>query len=220
MESLSHQAVKENYPIKNDSHSSRDNSYDNKPRKSEDWSNDSSYLPVNLHNGYVATDSPSSSKQSIFNTNSSSGTPDLSSQVSLDYSLDTASLLGDGSLVGGQFAGDASVFTTNTTASDNKSLLSCVTRSTIHDMSGRNRNSSYPMDLLSPMSDRSENDDDISLSLMASTSSGMELIPTDEELFAIGWAKAMDPNSGSYYYFTLDRSKTVWDNPLTSRLDP
>ena len=39
-------------------------------------------------------------------------------------------------------------------------------------------------------------------------------VPSDEELFAIGWAKAFDPKSGSYYYFTLDRSKIVWDNPL------
>ena len=40
------------------------------------------------------------------------------------------------------------------------------------------------------------------------------VVPSDEELFAIGWAKAFDPKSGSYYYFTLDRSKIVWDNPL------
>jgi hypothetical protein len=39
-------------------------------------------------------------------------------------------------------------------------------------------------------------------------------VPSDEELFAVGWAKALDPKSGSYYYFTLDRSKIVWDNPL------
>ena len=44
--------------------------------------------------------------------------------------------------------------------------------------------------------------------------SSIESIPTDMELLAIGWAKAFDPNSGSYYYFTLDRSKIVWDNPL------
>ena len=43
-----------------------------------------------------------------------------------------------------------------------------------------------------------------------------EIVPSDEELFNVGWAKALDPNSGSYYYFTLDRSKIVWDNPLAS----
>ena len=39
--------------------------------------------------------------------------------------------------------------------------------------------------------------------------------PSDEELFKVGWAKALDAKSGSYYYFTLDRSKIVWDNPLS-----
>jgi len=41
-----------------------------------------------------------------------------------------------------------------------------------------------------------------------------EVAPSDDVLFAAGWAKTLDPNSGSYYYFTLDRTKTVWDNPL------
>jgi hypothetical protein len=211
--------VKENCPIKNDPQSFRENSTESKSKKSIEWSSDSSYLPLNL-NGNNGTDSPSSNRHSIFNTHANSGANDINSQVSLDYSMDTASLLGgdaslvgDGSLIGGQFAGDGSVFTVGTSASDNKSLLSCVTRSTVHDMSGRNKT---PID---PQPDQDDNDD-ISLSLMASTSSGMELIPTDEDLFAIGWAKAMDPSSGSYYYFTLDRSKTVWDNPLTTRPDP
>ncbi|CAJ1945153.1 unnamed protein product [Cylindrotheca closterium] len=43
-----------------------------------------------------------------------------------------------------------------------------------------------------------------------------EIVPSDEELFNVGWAKALDPNSGSYYFFTLDRSKIVWENPLAS----
>ena len=42
------------------------------------------------------------------------------------------------------------------------------------------------------------------------------IVPTDEELFAIGWSKAFDGNSGLYYYFTLDRSKIVWENPLAT----
>ena len=42
-------------------------------------------------------------------------------------------------------------------------------------------------------------------------------VPTDEELFAFGWAKALDPKSGAYYFFTLDRTQTVWTNPLTNR---
>lgn len=47
-----------------------------------------------------------------------------------------------------------------------------------------------------------------------SATSQTTVVPSDEELFAVGWAKALDPKSGSYYYFTLDRSKIVWENPL------
>lgn len=52
--------------------------------------------------------------------------------------------------------------------------------------------------------------------LQADSEDSSEFVPSDEELFNIGWAKAFDPTSGSHYYFTLDRSKTVWDNPLGS----
>ena len=52
-----------------------------------------------------------------------------------------------------------------------------------------------------------EDDDDEGESLLS-------VVPTDAELFAVGWAKALDASSGNYYYFTLDRTKTVWDNPL------
>jgi hypothetical protein len=174
---------------------------------------DSSYLPLNL-----SGKSGSNSKNAhVFANNSPrrGDHPEITSKPSLDYSVDTASLLGDGSLLGGQFAGDGSVMTMGTSASDNRSLLSCVTRSTVHDMSGHAGQDTKPRSLLGSPSAESD-DDDISLSLLASSSSGMEPIPADEELFAIGWAKAMDPSSGSYYYFTLDRTKTVWDNPLLS----
>jgi hypothetical protein len=59
-------------------------------------------------------------------------------------------------------------------------------------------------------------EDESMLSLQASSSSAQSVVPTDEELFFVGWAKALDPNSGNYYYFTLDRTKTVWENPLSS----
>ncbi len=231
MESLSQQAVKENFPMKNEPQSVKESTYhspsSSTKKQVNDRSNDSSYLPINL-NGNVNGSPASSSRQSVFNnsskhSSSNGGAPD---EVSLDYSMDTASLLGDGSLIGGQFAGDSSVFTATTSASDNKSLLSYVTRSTVHDMSGKNNNNNHynhnnRSKARDPRIDEDENnEDDISLSLVASTSSGMEMIPTDEELFVIGWAKAMDPNSGSYYYYTLDRSKTVWDNPLSMRPDP
>ena len=54
------------------------------------------------------------------------------------------------------------------------------------------------------------------LSIQESTSSYMSVVPTDEELFAVGWAKAMDSKSGNYYYFTLDRKTIVWENPLST----
>jgi hypothetical protein len=62
-----------------------------------------------------------------------------------------------------------------------------------------------------------QEEDDESLSIQESVSSGMSVVPTDEELFAVGWAKALDPSSGNYYYFTLDRSMTIWENPLNSK---
>ena len=88
---------------------------------------------------------------------------------------------------------------------ENQSLLSYVTRSTMVqskiDVSSNNN------------TDDDDDADDISLSLLESSDS---IVPTDEELFAIGWSKAFDGNSGLYYYFTLDRSKIVWENPLAT----
>jgi hypothetical protein len=61
------------------------------------------------------------------------------------------------------------------------------------------------------------------LSLCRSDSDGGSsydsVIPSDEDLFEIGWAKALDPKSGAYYYFTLDRTHTVWENPLNPLSD-
>ena len=48
----------------------------------------------------------------------------------------------------------------------------------------------------------------------SSSSTSNEQVPSDEELFAAGWAKTLDSSSGCYYYFTLDRKKTCWENPL------
>jgi hypothetical protein len=45
-------------------------------------------------------------------------------------------------------------------------------------------------------------------------SDAMDGVPSDAELYEVGWAKALDASSGSYYYFTLDRTKTMWENPL------
>jgi hypothetical protein len=61
---------------------------------------------------------------------------------------------------------------------------------------------------------RQQQNDDTHIGSMDTDSYEDEPVPTDEELFVAGWAKALDNSSGSYYYFTLDRTKTVWDNPL------
>lgn len=145
-------------------------------------------------------------------TTPTEGVQRTNSQLSLDYSLDSSMLAGGDSLMGGQFATDASVVTTKTTATENQSLLSYVTRSTMGGSELQGQQASSSNKLL-----QDDDADDISLSILQSTSSGGgEAVPTDEELFAVGWAKAKDPNSGSFYYFTLDRTKTVWENPLAN----
>lgn len=96
-----------------------------------------------------------------------------SGSVSLEYSIDSSSMLGDTSTLAGQkFVGDASV---GTAASRRRAKM---------------------------------------LAEEEESAMSTEIVPSDEELFAVGWAKALDPKSGSYYYFTLDRSKIVWENPL------
>ena len=69
--------------------------------------------------------------------------------------------------------------------------------------------------LLKKKSTNSEEEDSAMLNIQASSST-LSVVPTDEELFAIGWAKALDPSSGNYYYYTLDRKTTIWENPLSS----
>ena len=146
---------------------------------------------------FADNDKPSQKEQ-----NSKQEEQDINSQASLDYSLDSASLEqnsllgGDSSLIGQQFAGDGSVVSTRTTNTNSQSLISGVTRTTVHEKS-------------------EEEEDDISLSILETTSSIETRVPSDEDLFAIGWAKAFDPNSNAYYYFTLDRTKIVWDSPLS-----
>lgn len=128
--------------------------------------------------------------------------PQLSpSCESMAYSLDSLIRPSAGNTLINDGAG--SVMTMGT---DNQSLLSYVTRSTMaqsrfHDQDCDNTHST-----------KGEEKDDISLSLLESES----FLPSDEELNAIGWAKALDANSGSYYYFTLDRTRTVWENPLAT----
>ena len=103
----------------------------------------------------------------------------------------------------------------STVFSGTPDLLSCVTRSE-HD--GESIKNKYAFNGMSKKSSLNIKNDERQLAILASTSSAssVEEIPSDEELFAIGWAKALDPSSGVYYYFTLDRAKTVWENPLAT----
>eukprot|EP00521_Asterionellopsis_glacialis_P007294 CAMPEP_0195282548 /NCGR_PEP_ID=MMETSP0707-20130614/1364_1 /TAXON_ID=33640 /ORGANISM="Asterionellopsis glacialis, Strain CCMP134" /LENGTH=741 /DNA_ID=CAMNT_0040341523 /DNA_START=253 /DNA_END=2478 /DNA_ORIENTATION=- len=124
---------------------------------------------------------------------------DSDSGLSLDYSVDSSLLAGGGeSLLGQHFHPDGSVV-------GNASVTtSPVAASSRHE----------PVILGKGATDAPAANEEEDISLQPSTSSSIEPIPTDEELYEIGWAKALDPSSGNYYFFTLDRSKTVWENPL------
>ena len=39
-------------------------------------------------------------------------------------------------------------------------------------------------------------------------------LPSDEDLERIGWAKAFDGMTDKYYFYSLDRTQTSWENPL------
>lgn len=126
------------------------------------------------------------------------------SSESMAYSLDSSQSLLRQSFANANINdGGGSVMTSGT---ENQSLLSYVTRSTM-------AHSRYQEDNSDNLPFQHGEGDDISLSLLESASS---VVPEDSELFAIGWAKALDANTGVYYYFTLDRSKTVWENPLVT----
>lgn len=155
-----------------------------------EYDNGDSNTMTNKKHPYSPKNSSSSNSMKGYSTNSPMDTrrqfgsskigpplsPAILSQESTDYSLDD-NTAADGSLIGIDYAGDASVFTTT---SVNRNLTATSIEA--------------------------------SFSLPSSTS---ERVPTDEELFAVGWAKAFDHNSGAYYYFTLDRKTIIWDNPLS-----
>jgi hypothetical protein len=123
------------------------------------------------------------------------------SSISMDYSADGSSAfltLDGSSLIGGQYASDGSIL-----LAPSASAAALASRK-------------HSPKALSRHSEEEEADAaSYSLSTQDSSSSVQSIVPSDEELFAVGWAKAMDPRSGNYYYFTLDRTKTVWDNPLS-----
>ena len=124
--------------------------------------------------------------------------PTESTSISLAYSVEDSSFLHPSTSP--KHIHNSDVGSVLTMGTENQSLLSYVTRSTMVQSKFE-----FPSN--------NDDDDDISLSLLESSSG---IVPSDEELLTIGWAKALDPNSGVYYYFTLDRSQTVWENPLAT----
>jgi len=140
---------------------------------------------------------------SIRNQHHSSHAIDSASQSSLDYSLDDTS-----SIPGGQYTTDTASIASNNTG--NQSIFSYITRSSIESQELRS-SSACQNRRISGLTD-----DDVSFNSKSVQSA--EQIPSDEDLFSIGWAKALDGNTGTYYYFTLDRSQIVWENPFAAAL--
>ena len=143
------------------------------------------------------------------NVSSPSRNPQCNSPESMAYSMDSASFFGRqqqpqqmAQIVTNTDQG--SVFTS---ATEKESLLSYVTRSTM--VQSQKYQQEYEGN---DVDDEASEDESLSLLLRESQSS---IVPSDEDLMAIGWGKALDSNSGAYYYFTLDRARTVWENPLS-----
>ena len=125
------------------------------------------------------------------------------SNVSLEYSLDSSMLGGGDSQTTGAY------FLHNDTAA------SIATNTSKRRTAASNKIPSQKSLLGRPSEDEPSVTES---SLMSNGTSVTDFPPpSDQELFAVGWAKALDPKSGAYYYFTLDRSKIVWDNPLLER---
>lgn len=132
--------------------------------------------------------------------------------LSMEYSVDESTLIAcdksasdytfDSTLLGQNFAVDS------------KSVLSAVTKEL----------SVVAREVLEEVPEKTEHTIQTTIgtpcSSYATSTFDEELIPSDEELFAAGWAKALDPSSGSYYYFTLDRKQTCWENPLAPPVSP
>mmetsp|Transcript_21949 Transcript_21949/g.33298 ORF Transcript_21949/g.33298 Transcript_21949/m.33298 type:complete len:798 (-) Transcript_21949:1811-4204(-) len=132
------------------------------------------------------------------------------SNMSLDYSMDSSLLGGGDSSVTGNY------FTANDGTACSYSSKSSK-RSSKRTEQAAATAAAASKSMLPPDESESSGLDNCSIasgSMASGNTSASEAIPTDQELFDIGWAKALDLKSGSYYYFTLDRSKIIWENPL------
>lgn len=158
----------------------------------------------------VGSESPTQRRSSSTNASSRPRSPTSlrkndsgTSGISLEYSVDST-LLGESSVGGSTLNSTVGGSTVGSSllgqhyAADG-SILGATTRETL-----ATAKEGIMQDVVHEVSGSGEESQD----------SGEEIVPSDEELYAVGWAKALDENSGSFYYFTLDRSKIVWDNPL------
>lgn len=148
-----------------------------------------------------SNNSSKSSRNVLMHMKSNNDPPSMAvGALSMEYSHDEKSVgeyTFDSTLLGQHFAADS------------KSILSAATKETLV---ARDNVEEVPEDTQHTRS---------SIGAESSyTTVDDEPIPSDEELFAAGWAKALDSNSGYHYYFTLDRKRTVWDNPLVPSLSP
>jgi hypothetical protein len=128
------------------------------------------------------------------------------SGISLEYSIDSAAV-GENS-VGGNTLGTL----TSTLGGSTVGSTSLLGQHFAQDAATISSNvSRAPRDIITEIVQEGSSSGEES---QDSVVSAEEPVPSDDDLFAVGWAKALDANSGSYYYFTLDRKQIVWDNPL------
>lgn len=126
--------------------------------------------------------------------------------LSMEYSQDDSTMIGEKSV--GEYTFDSTLLGQNF-AADSKSVLTVATKETL-----------VTKDVLEEVPEDTQHTHSSIGAGSSYTTVDDEPVPSDEELFAAGWAKAMDSNSGYYYYFTLDRKRTVWDNPLAPPMSP
>ncbi len=122
--------------------------------------------------------------------------------LSMEYSVDESTLIGDKSVS----TFDSTLLGQNFDGGESKSMISPAMEPVAAKVQIKT--------VLSDVPEKSYHTHKSSVTVASSASTYNEQIPSDEELFAAGWAKTLDSSSGCYYYFTLDRKKTCWDNPL------
>jgi hypothetical protein len=139
-----------------------------------------------------------------------SGTSGVSIGVSLEYSFDST-LVGETSVSGTTHTSTVGGSTVGSSllgqqyAADGSTVNSASRGRIMHEVVMEGSRSGE---------DTNGNGSSLLSNSVSAEVSTEDTVPSDADLFAVGWAKALDPKSGSYYYFTLDRTQIVWDNPL------